>query len=118
MLHGWKWQAALDDRTCAVCWAMDGVMFDAAAPFETHVNCRCTPVPVPRGYEAVMAARPPGSEAFGRLPTAAQRRILGPGRHALYRDGTPLSAMVERSTDPYWGASRGLRPLREMPGQL
>lgn len=117
MLTGWRWQATLDERTCAVCWAMDGVVFKPDKPFETHVNCRCTPVPLPKGYEeALKQERPPGDVMFDKLSDAEQRRILGPGRHALYKSGTPLRDMVKRTTDPYWGASRGLRPLREMPG--
>lgn len=38
-VRGWQWQAALDLRTCPICWAMHGRIFATKTPFGTHPNC-------------------------------------------------------------------------------
>lgn len=49
VLHGWRWQATNDDRTCPICGDLDGktYSFDAGRnPPPAHPSCRCTAVPV------------------------------------------------------------------------
>ena len=78
-------------------------------------NCRCAMVPVSKpwadlGFEGVKETRvelEPGPDVFGRLPAAAQRRILGPGKHALYADGRiSLPDVVVRTRHRRWGPGR------------
>lgn len=116
LLEGWRWDAALDERTCDLCWTMDGEVFEPDYPFETHVNCRCWQTPIPLGHEDVLRRgwREDGETRFARLPEEEQVRILGPGRQELYREGVPLKAMQRVTHDPYWGASRQRIPLREL----
>lgn len=113
-LSGWRWQAALDDRTCAVCWAWDGTITAVGHNFDTHVGCRCSPVPIPLGYEDLLDFGPTGPERFDRLTMTEQVRILGPGRHELYRAGVGLKAMTATTTHPTWGNGRILLPLKAM----
>lgn len=114
VVQGWQWQAALDARTCSICWTMAGTVHHVSEEFDTHVLCRCVPVPMTM-TEAEAAAQgwdmTTGADRFAALPREQQQAILGPGRLALYDEGTPLSAMVQRTFDPVWGGDRGVVPL-------
>lgn len=113
-LSGWKWVAALDARTCAICWAWDGTVFPVESGLDTHVGCRCTMAPVPIGYEDLVDAGPSGPERFARLPRERQDEILGPGRAELYRSGVALKSMTGATSHPLWGSGRTLLPLKAM----
>lgn len=118
-VQGWMWQSATDGRTCPVCWGMHGQWFLRSTPFETHVMCRCVPVPMTEGAYALSQKgwdMRTGDERFALLPEDEKRRILGPGRYEAYQQGIPLKDMVRRTSDPVWGGGRGLIPLRELPG--
>jgi hypothetical protein len=102
---------------------MDGSEWPVDVPFDTHVNCRCSPVPVlvpwsELGYNspeaAEVVARESGAARFARLSPEEQARILGPGRAAAYSNGVPLSDMVQTTSDPYWGGGRSLIPIRQL----
>lgn len=118
----WMWLAQLDGGTCPVCWAMHGTLHDLDEPFGTHPNCRCTPVPITRswdelGFPGSTESRlevEPGVDRFRRLDPATQRRILGPGKWELYRQGLiDLPDVVETGDGPV-GLERRERPLREL----
>jgi SPP1 gp7 family putative phage head morphogenesis protein len=54
---GWVWNAAEDDTTCDVCWAMNGSVHSIDEPMdETHVNCRCIQDPTTVSYEDIAAS--------------------------------------------------------------
>lgn len=119
VVQGWKWDAALDDRTCPVCWGMHGQIFPADEPFETHANCRCSPVPMTMTAEEAAAQgwdMRTGDQAFASLSAERQQSILGPGRYEAYSQGIPLSAMVVRTSNPVWGGSRAALPVRDLAG--
>ena len=45
-----KWVAEHDRKTCSVCQALDGEIFELdKAPDKQHINCRCYLVPVKEG---------------------------------------------------------------------
>lgn len=125
VVKGWRWRCSRSPRTCAACWAMDGEEFPLDEPFASHPNCRCTPVPITKTWAELgftgIPDKPepePGHAVFARLSEAEQRSILGPGRLALYKSGTPLSAFVQKTNSRVWGPGRQLRPLRDTKGNV
>lgn len=115
IVEAWRWSAALDDRTCPVCWAMHGTITPVGEDFATHPNCRCSPEPVLVPEHRVgTPEEPTGPEVFAALPYPVQRAILGPARHDAYLAGVPLKAMVERYHHPVWGAGRRLLPVKAL----
>lgn len=117
IVTGWRWLCARSVRTCALCWAMDGRIFDVDTPFASHPVCRCTPVPITRdlpGWQSPPLPEP-GRAAFGALSAAEQRAILGPGKYRLWLDG--LLDWDELATDTFsvvYGPGRRETPLREL----
>jgi SPP1 gp7 family putative phage head morphogenesis protein len=108
VLRGWYWQAALDARTCVVCIAMHGTVFPVSARLESHVNCRCVPVPL------TTAAPLPetGPEWFARQEPGLQRQVLGAAKFEAFREGKfELKDLVGVSHSERWGVSRYERPL-------
>jgi SPP1 gp7 family putative phage head morphogenesis protein len=103
---GWRWVAALDLRTCPICWAMHGQVFKTRTKFGTHPNCRCTMVPVFRGDPKV----PTGGEIFAGLTEAEQRAILGPKKLELWKQGAGLTDFVEKYKSAF-GVGRRIVPL-------
>ena len=123
VVRGWVWHSARDSRTCSVCWAMHGSEFENREPLGSHPNCRCALVPKTAtweelGVEGLPDTTPrvePGPAAFARLPKTTQKRILGPGKFALYEAGEiDLPDLVRKTDDPRWGPSRSERPLRAL----
>lgn len=55
IVKGWTWQAALDDRTCASCFAQHGSEHPLDEDFGSHPNCRCSPVPETYSWEEIGA---------------------------------------------------------------
>lgn len=108
-VRGWQWQAALDLRTCPICWGMHGRIFAKKTPFATHPNCRCTMTPVFKGEKADY--RQTGGFAFSQLNEAQQTAILGKRRFRLYQaGGIKLPDFVE-TKQTVFGLSRALKPV-------
>lgn len=42
----WEWVANKSPRTCILCIAMDGTIFEIKEDFPTHINCRCLLRPI------------------------------------------------------------------------
>lgn len=122
IIKGWVWRAALDGRTCVICYAMHGTEHQPSEILESHPNCRCTMVPITKsweelGYAGVLDSAPEftkGTDLFSKLPPSRQRELLGPGRYELYRSGKPLSAMMRPSSHPIWGSAQRLIPLYQL----
>jgi SPP1 gp7 family putative phage head morphogenesis protein len=102
-LSGWRWLSALDQRTCASCWAMHGTIHPLDEPFGSHVSCRCSPGPVVIGDDRQVKT---GEQKFANLSSDQQREILGKKGLRIYESGTPLSAWVHTTNDPRWGLHR------------
>lgn len=115
------WHAQLDDRVCPVCAAMHGTVLTLDEEIESHVNCRCSAIPVTKtwaelGYDGIADTNPDieaGPDWFARQPSERQAAILGPGRHAAYQQGLSLPDMVGRKVDRRWGPVRYTLPLGE-----
>ena len=120
VVSGWIWSATYDDRTCPICWGMDGTRFPPGASFDSHPQCRCAPLPVTKTWQEMgydiedsrIYAEP--GERFGKLGYERQREILGPSRHDAYVKGTPLSAMIATTDHPVWGGGRRLRAVTSL----
>lgn len=101
-----KWVATLDADTCVVCGTLDGREFlVGTVPLPAHPVCRCTSTPVVKswrelgidadeispGTRSSMNGYVPQTtrypEWFSQQGPAFQRRVLGPARYALYKDG-------------------------------
>lgn len=122
VVKGWTWLAALDMRTCAACWAMHGTHHAVDEPLDGHCQCRCVPVPDTvswtemTGDDSIPDTRPQvktGADVFAGLSEEYQQAILGPGLHALYAAGAPLSAMVTQTSDARWGTMRQQATVQE-----
>ena len=106
----WVWLSAADSRTCAVCWAMHGTRHPVTETLDGHPNCRCTMVPAVPGGSADKI--PTGEELLAKLPEEEARKILGPKRHELWKEGRQsLDDMVGQRSNGAWGTMRTLRPI-------
>lgn len=114
MIAGYRWLASLDNRTCPICVGLHNHIFPEYPDYQ-HVMCRCVILPSfseryapPREFET-------GDEWLMKQPEDVQVSVLGPSRHELWRDGgVPMRDMVRFETDPVWGGSTRLAPLREL----
>jgi SPP1 gp7 family putative phage head morphogenesis protein len=118
----WEWRSARNERTCAVCWAMDGKRFSVDEPMPAHVNCRCVMLPVTDTWEALGAVgideltqQEPALERFASLRPDQQLMVLGPAKFRAYNDGViELSDLVGWKVNPFWGKSVYERSLAEL----
>lgn len=124
VVAGWRWRCARDRRTCAVCWAMDGTEHPVTDQLDGHPNCRCVMIPVTKTFAELGVPGVAGDhidygntgpEQFATLPAGEQRRILGPGKYDLYKDGRMrLPDLVGRVDSKQWGTMRVERSLRSV----
>lgn len=122
IVKGWMWRSARNERTCAMCWAMDGEVFALEEELDDHPNGRCFKVPVPKtwrelGYDIdeVVKPKPTGIEAFDKLTDAQKMQVLGPAKFEAYQAGDlTLPDLVGRRFDPKWGSMRYERSMREV----
>lgn len=113
--------ATLDDRTCPICMALDGKVYDidkAKMP-PYHWNCRCVTVPAlkswkelginlreaPEGTRASMDGQVPASMTYGKWlkkqDEETQDEILGKGKAALFRRGkVPIEKFIDTRNNP------------------
>lgn len=120
----WIWNAYLGPFTCASCWAMHGQEFPVDTPMGTHPNCRCTLIPKTKtwaelGFPDMEAFDTPniqtGSDVFDRLPEADKRKILGPGKYNLYKNGDiKLVDVPHRRQHPDYGTTRSVGSLAQV----
>lgn len=118
VVDGWTWWSSRDRRTCVACWAMHGTRHTVQERLDGHPACRCTMIPELSAWRQAEGITgpdiPDGERLFRELPESAQRRILGPARHALYRNGAHLREMVTRPVHPRWGPMRRPANLRQI----
>lgn len=116
VVAGYRWVAALTPSTCIVCWAMHGKIFPVARPRYTHLNCRCTTVPVLKDRKGGQFET--GEEKFANLEPGYQRELLGDKTFDLYAEGKILLADVVGERDhPRWGKSLYRRGYDELAGK-
>lgn len=130
VVKGWTWRAALDERTCAMCWAMHGTRHRLDETLDDHPNGRCAMQPITltwaeigakhgidMGDMPVREPEPTGAELFERQPEDVQRRVLGPAGYEAYQAGqVELGDYVGRKRSRAWGTMRYARPLKAIIG--
>ena len=97
-------------RTCAICWALDGEIYETSEPFASHPACRCSILPY-------MGKPLPstGAEIFASLDDETQIEILGRAKHQLYSSGEIiLNDLVGTRRDKRWGKVRFEKSLRDL----
>jgi hypothetical protein len=112
---GYKRLAAKQARTCLGCLVEDGRFYRTEEAFEDHPQGRCSLVPIVEGAD--LPQWETGQEWLAKQPEATQRKIMGPGRLALYQSGeVPLSAMATHTHDPIFGGAWVPTPLKDLTG--
>ena len=107
----WQRHAAKSERTCLVCLALDGQIQNVSDLFASHPNCRCYTVPIIKGAEYTPLQS--GQDWLVNKPAEYQQKILG-NYYDLYRQGTPLKAMVNVIDDPTWGPTLRTVPVKDL----
>lgn len=124
VVKGWRWHAALDATVCPACMMLHGRLFELE-PMANHPACRCAMIPETVSLEELgitgVKGLPPtvqegdGQRWFEGLSEAEQRKMLGPGAYDAWKAGKfDLAALVKRHESEEWGASYGVRPLKEL----
>jgi hypothetical protein len=106
---------------------MTGQVFPTDEIMGTHVNCRCTMVPLPPTWVQVFhpdapadlpelaTVVPDGETAFAHLSPAEQQEILGPVAYREYTAGRiTLSQLVHVAHSAEWGTTRTTASLRSL----
>ncbi|MGL4831272.1 MAG: ADP-ribosyltransferase [Propionibacteriaceae bacterium] len=116
ILDGWVWVS--EPGACLVCLAMGGTVhrLDETGPLD-HPRGRCSREPKFKPMKGFKdpTPLPTGEELLKAMPQDEQRRILGPARYEAWKNGTSLSAMVERGTNPGWRDSYKAVPVDRLP---
>lgn len=125
----WVWSADLSPRSCAACIAMNGTIHDLDEDMASHVNCRCSPVPLTRSWSDILSPLgidasaipdtrvdiPDGAEWFSNQDKRTQRSILGSdAAYKLYSSGVPLKSFVGVKHDNDWGYSIYVKSIGQM----
>lgn len=100
---------AKNARTCLLCIADDGHIYEVSEPMPVHPNCRCTSTPLVDGYTINYGKN--GTEWFDSQPASVQREMLGKSRYEMYKNGTPLSAFTGVHNHPDWGKTLVKLPI-------
>jgi SPP1 gp7 family putative phage head morphogenesis protein len=110
-IQQWQRHCSFSDRTCLACLGLDGKIYSTRDGFASHPGCRCFTT-------AVIPGEPlPESSAkkwFSGLDDERKKAILGKGHYELYKNGTPLDAMVSVKDDPVWGPSIRIRGVADI----
>lgn len=132
IVKGWIWHSALDDRTCAVCYAMHGTVHQLTERLNDHPNGRCAMIPITKSWDEIFSeifpgvsgdlkiaeTRPeitPGEEVFKRLPEERQMEILGKKLYSFWKGGNvPMRDLVVFDFHHVWGATPRLKSLKEL----
>lgn len=120
----WRWTCAKQKRTCIACLMMDGTLHELSEEFGSHVQCRCTPVPVTKSWKDILGddsiadTRPrikSGKDWFLGQDEATQRAIMSDSKYEAWQDGKfALESTVKHTHDKEWGDSIAERPLKEL----
>lgn len=100
---GWKWLSAKDARTCLACLLMDGTEHDLHESFDSHVQCRCAPVPIVDRRQLNWQS---GEDWFRGLDAEQQRETLGEAKYTAWQSGRlALRDFAHHAHDPVFGGS-------------
>ncbi len=109
----WRWCASKSGRTCAACLAMDGTLHSLDESMDSHVNCRCSPSPVPVDV-AFQTPYQSGEDWLSGQTESVQRTVLG-AKYAGWKQGDfSLQDMVGYHHSAQWGSSIYEKSLRQL----
>ncbi len=117
IIVGWRWLAAKQGRTCAMCLAMDGTFHTLDEHLDDHPNGRCAMVPVLRGDKGAPGWET-GSVWLDKQPETVQRQVLGDAGYEAYKAGAvTLTDFVGQRRSREWGTTRYAKSLKEILGE-
>lgn len=114
LVRGYRRHEALDSRTCAPCWLMDGVLYASESDMEEHILGRGYLSPELVSWQELGIVgvpeepiEPSGRERFLELSEDEQRAIVRNDKQfELLRSGQiGLSDLIQRRVHPDFGAS-------------
>lgn len=106
-------RAAMDARTCLACLLEDGRRYPVTEQFSDHPAGRCVAICDIPGVASPITQT--GREWFEAQDADTQRKIMGDERFELWQSGqVPLDSMATIHTDPVWGESPRVVPLRAL----
>ena len=109
----WEWTSAKSSRTCVVCLALDGRIFELKEPFPAHVNCRCAILPVLKGLKR--RPRTIGKDWFEKQDDSVKESVLGKETFAVYKENNlKLDDFVAFRNDKRFGKSVTRKPLAKI----
>lgn len=123
LISGYVRLATGDARTCPACFALHGTVYKLNQILPTHPNCRCIIVPKTKTWaeitgdntiEEVSDKIPSAAQLFDRLSEKDKKRVLGPERYNLWKEGKPLDTFVAIKQDADWGPTTIIKPLRDI----
>jgi len=117
IIEGWIWFAALDDRTCMSCIAMDGSVHPLSEPLNDHYNGRCAMLPYPIGQAAYVDIRQGGDGKtwFNEQGADVQTRMMGKGAFDAWKGGLiQLEQLTREVPDEVYGSMRSVTPLGDI----
>ena len=93
--------AALDDRTCLACIALNGTRLDVGEEVIDHWNGRCTAIPVIKGFAREVQS---GEDWLNGISDTRQMKIMGEANYNAYQAGAvTLSDFVAHEHDATFG---------------
>lgn len=112
VIDGWIWWSSLDSDTCMACAVEHGTFHTNDESMDSHYNCRCTSIPVVKGYDDKIQT---GEEWFSGLSEKEQRDMMGNSAFDAWKDGKfELSDMATRRHDDVYGEMLTQTPLSEL----
>lgn len=128
VLRGWMWSAA--DGCCVACAFMDGSMHTLDEDMDSHVGCRCSPLPATFSYDDLLGdlgidvsdiadtsidiGYEPMLTRLTRDPEG-MRDLLGPSKfNAWARGDVDIADLVGVRDDGEWGLSIYEKSLKEL----
>jgi SPP1 gp7 family putative phage head morphogenesis protein len=110
LVESYRRLSAKNDRTCAVCLALDGEVYPTNELMHVHPNDRCTMVPNVTGMPRVEWET--GEEWLKKQDLEVQQQIMGQGAQELWSSGKiDLKDLATKTEHEIWGPSLQQTPL-------
>lgn len=114
IIEGWEWVTALDADVCMACAIEHGTIHPLDEGMGSHYNCRCTSIPVVKGYEYNDQK---GVDWFKGLDESQQEKMMGKQTFDVWKaGGFELEDMLGRRHDEVYGEMLSTTPLYELLG--
>lgn len=112
VVTGWMWYSSLDSDTCMACAIEHGTIHTNDESMDSHYNCRCTSIPVVKGYDDKVQT---GTDWFNGLSEKQQRDMMGGSTFDAWKSGSfDLENLVTRRHDEVYGEMLSLTPLQDL----